>query len=175
MLLPRLVHVKWKHSWSLSFIYKDQVWWAQIVVDSFPQKNRDRIWVKSYPLDTCIFRISVIVAIYMYHNRLEPYNDILWCTLYRYTTGGTVSTQYRYIKYTIHGTCKCSLYIRFRNLRPSLEDCQMSTGVFTYLKVLLFVWFQMKEMQSRRRHLPNGSTSISWRYASWQTKTRQLV
>lgn len=86
--LPRLIHVKWKHSWSLSFIYKD----------SFPLKNRDTIWVKSYPLDTCIFRISVIVAIYMYHNRLEPYNDILWCTLYRYTTGGTVSTQYRYIK-----------------------------------------------------------------------------
>lgn len=96
--VPRLVHVKRKHSWSLSFIYKDQVWWAQIVVDSFPLKNRDTIWVKSYPLDTCIFRISVFVAIYMYHNRLEPYNDILWCTLYRYTTGGTVSTQYRYIK-----------------------------------------------------------------------------
>lgn len=52
------------HSWSLSFVYKDQVWWAQIVVDSFPLKNRDTIWVKSYPLDTCIFRISVIVAIY---------------------------------------------------------------------------------------------------------------
>lgn len=98
MLLPRLVHVKRKHSWSFSFIYKDRVWWAQIVVDSFPLKNRDTIWVKSYPLDTCILRIGVIVAIYMYHNRLEPYNDILWCTLYRYTTGGTVSTQYRYIK-----------------------------------------------------------------------------
>lgn len=50
---------------------------AQIVVDSFPLQNRDTIWVKSYPLDTYIFRISVIVAIYMYHNRLEPYNDIL--------------------------------------------------------------------------------------------------
>lgn len=50
---------------------------VQIVVDSFLLKNRDIIWVKSYFLDICIFRISVIVVIYMYYNRFELYNDIL--------------------------------------------------------------------------------------------------
>lgn len=35
------------------------------MVDSFLLKNRDIIWVKSYFLDICIFRISVIVVIYI--------------------------------------------------------------------------------------------------------------
>jgi hypothetical protein len=43
--------------------------------------------------------------------------------------------------------------------------CLLTQVIFcTYFKFLSFISLQMKEMPCKRRHLPNGSTSTSWRY-----------